>query len=175
MSTGFRQSFLNRYTALAFIAGAGLSAGVVAVAAQGMGMGAFHHGMMMGSPADMSAHADHLLKHLYAEIDATDAQKAQIDPLVKQALADLSSLHTQAQTAHTQLMQALTAPTVDRNALEAAREAHLQLAEQGSKRIVQLIGDVGDVLTPAQRQALATHLQQMHGMSAHPDAPTPPR
>jgi hypothetical protein len=28
---------------------------------------------------------------------------------------------------------------------------------------VQLLGDVGNVLTPAQRQALATHLQQMHG------------
>jgi Spy/CpxP family protein refolding chaperone len=174
MSTGFRQLFLNRYTALAFIAGAGLSAGLAAMAAQGMG--GFHHGMMMmGSPADISAHADHLLKHLYAEVDATDAQKAQIDPLVKQALADLSALHTQAQTAHTQFIQALTAPNVDRGSLEAAREAHLQLAEQASKRIVQLIGDVGDVLTPAQRQALASHLQQMHGMhgTAHPDAPSP--
>jgi hypothetical protein len=28
---------------------------------------------------------------------------------------------------------------------------------------VQLIADVGDVLTPAQRTALATHLKQMHG------------
>jgi Spy/CpxP family protein refolding chaperone len=175
MSTGFRQLFLNRYTALAFIAGAGLSAGAVALAAQGMGMGAFHHGMMMGSPADISAHADHLLKHLYAEVDATDAQKAQIDPLVKQALADLAPLHTQAQTAHTQFIQALTAPNVDRGSLEAAREAHLQLAEQASKRIVQLIGDVSDVLTPAQRQALATHLQQMHGASAHPDGASAPR
>jgi hypothetical protein len=41
--------------------------------------------------------------------------------------------------------------------------AHLQIADQASKRIVQLIGDVGNVLTPTQRQALATHLQQLHG------------
>jgi Spy/CpxP family protein refolding chaperone len=158
---------LNRYTALAFIAGAILSGGVAALAAQG-GMGAFHHGMMMGGSADLATHADHMLKHLYAEVDATDAQKAQIDPLVRQAVADLSALHAPAKTAHTQFLQALTAPTIDRNALEAAREAHLQLAEQASKRIVQLVGDVGEVLTPAQRQALATHLQQMHG-----SAPTP--
>jgi len=32
---------------------------------------------------------------------------------------------------------------------------------------VQLIGDVGDVLTPAQRNALATHLEQLHGMPNH--------
>src|SRR6476660_2850639 len=98
-------------------------------------MGVAHHGMMMsGSAADMSAHVDHVLKHLYAEIDATDAQKAQIDPLVKQAMSDLAPLHAQAQSAHTQFAQALTQPTVDRNALEAAREAHIQLAEQASKR-----------------------------------------
>jgi hypothetical protein len=31
---------------------------------------------------------------------------------------------------------------------------------------VQLIADVGSVLTPAQRQKVADHLQQMHGMHA---------
>jgi Spy/CpxP family protein refolding chaperone len=151
---------------LAFIAGAGLSAGVVALA-QGAGMGAFHHGMMLSgteSPADMSAHIDHVLKHLYVEIDATDAQKAQIDPLVRQAMNELMPLHAQAKSAHTQFFQALTRTTLDRNSLEAARTAHIQLADQASKRLVQLIGDVGSVLTPTQRQALANHLQKMHGM-----------
>lgn len=170
MSTPLRQSLLNRFTVLAFIAGAGLSGGVAALAAQSMG--AMHHAIALsGDPAEMAAHADHVLKHLYAEIDATDAQKAQIDPLVKQALADFSSLHTQMQSAHTQFMQALTQPQVDRNGLEAAREAHLQVADQGSRRLVQLIGDVGDVLTPAQRQGLAKHLQQMHHAGPQHDAP----
>ena len=164
MTTAARRLFLNRYTVLAFIAGAGLSAGVAALAQSG-GMAALHHGMMMpGNPAQMSAHVDHVLEHLYVEIEATDAQKAQIDPLVRQAMTDLMPLHTQAQSAHTQFLQALTQPTLDRNSLEAAREAHLQLAEQASKRFVQLIGDVGDVLTPAQRQALANHIQKLHGM-----------
>ena|SRR5690349_4058590 len=169
MTTAFRRLFLNRYTALAFIAGAGLSAGVAALAQTG-GMAAIHHGMMMsgsGNPADMAAHVDHVLKHLYVELNATDAQKAQIDPLVKQAMTDLMPLHAQAQSAHTQFLQALTQPTLDPNSLEAAREAHMQLAEQASKRFVQLIGDVGNVLTPAQRQALADHLQKLHGMPGH--------
>ena len=155
----------NRYTVAAFIAGAGLMAGIGAVA-QGAGMGAMHHGMMMNadaSPADISAHVDHMLKHFYVEIDATAAQQAQIGPLVQQAVTDLLPLRSQLQTGHTQFVTALTEATVDRNSLEAAREAHLQLADTASKRIVQLLGDVGSVLTPAQRQALASHLQQMHG------------
>jgi protein CpxP len=158
---------LNRYTVAAFIAGAGLVAGLGAVAqATGMGMGAMHHGMALSadaSPADVSAHVDHMLKHLYVEIDATAAQQAQIGPLVQQAVTDLLPLRSQLKTGHDQFVTALTQTTVDRNALETARASHLQLADQASKRIVQLLGDVGNVLTPAQRQALATHLQQMHG------------
>jgi hypothetical protein len=49
--------------------------------------------------------------------------------------------------------------------LEAARVTHLQLADQASKRFVQLIADVGDVLTPAQRTALAEHLKRLHGLT----------
>jgi protein CpxP len=157
MTTALSRLLLNRSTVLAFIAGAGLSAGVVALAAQGGGMAALHHGMAMSGD-----HVDHMLKHLYVEIDATDAQKAQIDPLVKQAMSDLSPLHARAQSAHTQFFEALT--SADRDSLEAAREAHIQLADQASKRIVQLIADVDGVLTPTQRQALATHLQKLHGM-----------
>ena len=159
---------LNRYTVIAFIAGVGLTAGIGAVAAQ-VAMGGMHHGMMMdasASPADVSAHVDHMLKHLYVEIDATPDQQAQIGPLVQQAVTDLLPLRSQLQAGHAQFVQALTQPTIDRNSLEAARTAHLQLADQASKRIVQLIADVGTVLTPTQRQALATHLQKMHGTAS---------
>ena len=154
-----RRSLFNRVTLVAFVAGAALSGGLAALAS---GSG-WHHGMMMDgthSAADVSAHVDHVLKHLYVEIDA---QKAQIAPLVKQAVNDLLPLHAQLQAAHSQAIEELTGTTVDRAALETARMAHLQLADQASKRMVQLIADVGDVLTPAQRNALATHLKEMHG------------
>jgi periplasmic protein CpxP/Spy len=158
-------SIFNRTTLIAFVAGTALAGGVGAVAS-GMGMGGWHHGMMMdgtASAADVAEHVDHVLKHLYVEIDATDAQKAQIGPLVKQAVNDLLPLHTQLQAAHEEAMKGLTQSTVDRSALEAARVAHLQLADQASKRFMQLVGDVGDVLTPTQRNALAAHLQKLHG------------
>ncbi|HEY2779238.1 MAG TPA: periplasmic heavy metal sensor [Steroidobacteraceae bacterium] len=162
-----RRSLFNRMTVIAFVAGAALAGSIAAVAgAEGIGACGWHHGMSgTHSVADMSAHVDHMLNHLYVEIDATEAQKAQITPLVKQAMTDLMPMHAQAQAAHTQAIQALTQTTVDRTALEAARVAHLQLADQASKRLVQLIADVDEVLTPAQRSALAAHLQKMHGKS----------
>jgi periplasmic protein CpxP/Spy len=158
-----RRSIFSRMTLIAFVAGAALAGSIVAMAATSMG-GSFHHGMMGGthSAADVSAHVDHMLKHLYAEIDATDAQKAQITPLVKQAVDDLLPMHTQLQAAHEQAIQALTQNTVDRPALETARVAHLQLADEASKRLTQLLADVDEVLTPNQRTALAAHLKEMH-------------
>jgi Spy/CpxP family protein refolding chaperone len=163
---------INRHTVIAFVAGAALAAAIGASAfGAAMGCG---HGMMMGgthSAADVSTHVDHMLKHLYVEIDATAAQKEQIDPLVKQAVSDLLPLHSQLQASHTQLVQALNQTPVDRAALESARAAHLQLADQASKRFVQLIADVGDVLTPTQRKALTDHLEKMHGMA--PQGTTP--
>lgn len=157
-------SIFNRFTWIAFAAGAVLAGGVSAVASA---MGGMHHGMMGGAhdAADMSAHVDHVLKHLYVEIDATEAQKAQIGPMVTQAVNDLIPLHAQLQAARDQATRGLTQATVDRNALEAARQAHLQFADQASKRFVQLIGDVGEVLTPTQRIALADHLKKLHEMS----------
>ncbi len=157
--------FFSRHTAVAFLAGAALAAGVGSLA-RSEGMSGWHQGMMDGthSATEVSAHVDHMLKHFYVEVDATDAQKAQIGPLVKQAVNDLMPLHSQFHSAHSHAMQALEQPTVDRAALEAARAEHLQLADEASKRIVQLLGDVGDVLTPAQRKALAEHLEHLRGM-----------
>jgi protein CpxP len=157
-----RRSIFSRMTLVAFVAGAALAGGIAAVAASGVG--GMHHGMMDGthSAADVSAHIDHVLKHLYVEIDATDAQKAQIAPLVNQAVTDLMPLRAQLQAAHEQAFQALMQNTADRAALEAARVAHLQLADQASKRLTQLLADVDDVLTAAQRAALADHLKRMH-------------
>ena len=160
--SGAARSLLTRYTLIAFAAGAALATGVVALAQNTAGM---HHGMMMGGgpgSADFSAHVQHGLQHLYVDLEATDAQKAQIDSLVKQAMSDLQPLHAQMQSPQSQITQALLQTPVDRAALETARAAHVQTADQLSRRFVQLIADVGDVLTPSQRKVFAAHVAQMH-------------
>jgi periplasmic protein CpxP/Spy len=164
-----RRSLFSRYTLIAFVAGAATTVGAVALAAA-TGMHHMMHSVMSADgkidPAAASAHVDHVLKHLYAEIDATDAQKAQIEPLAHQAMTDLLPLHSQLLAAHARMKQALEQPTMDRAALESGRAALLQAADEASRRLVQLVGDIGDVLTPEQRKKLADHLQQMHGGAA---------
>ncbi|HEY2676213.1 MAG TPA: periplasmic heavy metal sensor [Steroidobacteraceae bacterium] len=158
-----RRSIFSRTTLVAFFAGAALVGGIAAATAAGIGACGFHHGTSgLHSGADVSEHVDHMLKHMYVEIDASEAQKAQITPLVKQAVNDLLPMHAQLQAAHEQALRALTGETVDRTALEAARVAHLQLADQASKRLTQLLADVDEVLTPAQRTAVAARLKNMH-------------
>ena len=155
-------SIFNRQTVAAFLLGSTLVVGVGAFAVERhMGMGGQH------AAIDAGAHMDRMLKHLYVEVDATDAQKAKIEPLVKAAMADIKPLHQQVHQLHTQLIEQMSAAAIDRTALETTRANGLALADQASKRIVQLLADVGDTLTPAQRQKLAEHLSQMHGRHGH--------
>src|SRR5260370_8216435 len=138
-----RRLLFNRYTLVAFVAGAVLAAGVGASALSGMG--GCHHGMMMDgthSAAEVSAHVDHMLKHFYVEIDATDAQKAQIGPLVKQAVDDLMPLHAHLHTAHTHAMQTLTPTAIDPGSLEASRGEHLHLPDRPPSPMTQLLPDL---------------------------------
>lgn len=156
-------SLRKRAALFVLTAGVALAAGIGAVAHEaGMPIG-MHHGPMTAE--DITAHVDMFLQHVYTETSATDAQKAQIEPLVRQALADLLPMHEHAQDFHRQALQALSGDQVDRVALETLRAEHLQAADAASRRITQALADVADVLTPAQRKALAAHVATMHGLN----------
>jgi Spy/CpxP family protein refolding chaperone len=163
-NTGFAQTtrrrFFKRAAGIALLAGLAITAGVTAIA-HNVDNGGWHHGGTM-TAADINDHVDQMLARVYSEIDVTDAQKAKIDPLVKQAITDLTPLHDTAHAAHADLLALLNADTVDRAAIENVRAEHVRLADQASRRIAQLLGDVADVLTPAQRKALAAHIAQHH-------------
>lgn len=142
---------------LGFFGGVALAAGV-AVLATGGGISAMHPMMGQMSQADMATHVDKLCKHLYIEVDATDAQKARLDPIFKQAATDLIPLFQQLHAGHAQVANLLTAPTIDRGALEQARAAQIAVVDQISQRMTRMMEDSGDVLTQDQRQKLAAHL-----------------
>jgi Spy/CpxP family protein refolding chaperone len=63
------------------------------------------------------------------------------------------------------MLALLTADTIDRAALEHARVAQLNVLDQASKELVQLLADTAVVLTPAQRKALADKLAAHLGAS----------
>ena len=114
-------------------------------------------------PADLDRHLDRMLKHLYVEIDATEAQKHELEPIVKQATKDLLPLREQLHAGRREALELLSQERVDAAALEALRARHIALADEGSRRLTRAVADIADVLTPAQRKQLAAHIARHHG------------
>ena len=160
-----RRRFFKRAAIATAIAG--LTAGIGFKAfAQGSGPWHGPHGGFWGAsldPATMDERLDRVLKHLYVEIDATEAQKQQLAPIVKAAAHDLLPMRTQFHDGRRHAVDLLSRESVDRAALEALRANQLRLAEQASIRFTQALADIADVLTPAQRKQLAERIGRWHG------------
>jgi periplasmic protein CpxP/Spy len=135
--------------------------------AAGVGFKAFAHRRWHGhgpiDPADLEKHLDRMLKHFYVEIDATEEQKQRLEPIVKQAAKDLLPMREQLHASRREAIELLTRERVDPAALEAMRAKKIGLADEASRRLTRAIGEVADVLTPAQRKELAAHLARRHG------------
>lgn len=152
----------TRTAILAFVAGAVTATGLGALAASETVV-SLHHGMHAGmTQAGMQAHIDGALAHIYRVTQATDAQKVVIEPIVRQAFTDMWPVHAQFAGAHQQLLTLLSQSTIDRAAIETLRVQEMQQVDQTSKRFLQMVADVGDALTPAQRQQLAERIKQLH-------------
>jgi periplasmic protein CpxP/Spy len=139
----------------------------------GIGLGALARGRGEGrgpiDPARMEEHLDRMLKHMYVEIDATDAQKQKIDPIVKQAAKDLQPLRAQVREARREGMKLLSADTIDRGAIERLRVQQIAAADGASKRFTQALTDVAEVLTPEQRKTLAARFAHHRGRGRGPE------
>ena len=152
----------------------GLTGGLLTAAfAQGygwhpgfMGGGGWHHGFMGGwrhagfmggplSPAQIDERIDRMTKHMAIELDATPEQQAKVAAVAKSAVHDLLPLREKAHAARGRAVALLTAPTVDRDAIERLRAEQVGLAETASKRIAQALADASDALTPDQRRKIA--------------------
>ncbi|HET9854697.1 MAG TPA: periplasmic heavy metal sensor [Methylomirabilota bacterium] len=162
-----RRRFFRRAAITAVLAIVATATGIgVTALAHGHGGGGWHRGGFMGAhldPARLDEHLDRMLKHLYVEVDATDAQKLQLAPIVKAAARDLLPMRDRMRDARQQAVALLSQPTIDRGALKALRANQLQMAEQASRRFTQALADVADVLTPEQRKQLAERAGRWHG------------
>jgi periplasmic protein CpxP/Spy len=147
----------------------GLAAGVGAkVFAQG-GPGFGHHCGMHRMHADgdffdqspdaMQQRVEGFVKWSLADVKATDAQQKQIASILAAAAADMKPLRDQHKANRDAIGKALTAPTVDRTALEALRAKELELAEAASKRFTLAVADAADVLSPDQRAKLLERME----------------
>lgn len=99
---------------------------------------------------------------LLNDVQATDAQRKQIREITDKARADLRVLHEKARDQHESAMAIWTAPKIDAAEAEKQRQQMLAQHDQVSKRMMQAMLDVGQVLTPEQRAKAAALIKQRH-------------
>jgi Spy/CpxP family protein refolding chaperone len=137
-----------------------LTVGAIATAGQ-FGFG--HH----GDPERMREHVDFVVERMLRAVDASEEQAEQIQGIADAALVDLDDFHTTGRAIHEQFAALLTAERIDREELEALRQEQLASIDAASGRIVQALADVSEVLTPAQRTALAQHIEERRARRHH--------
>jgi len=113
-----------------------------------------HHGMWSmqdGIPVQMIENrADHLL----SKVSATPDQQAKVHAIIEAASKDIEPLRAGMQGTHTQLADLLTAPQIDRAAIEHLRTDRLGAMDQMTQRVSKAVEDAAEVLTPEQRAQL---------------------
>ena len=103
------------------------------------------------------------VNHLLDQVNATPEQRQTINQVKDDALAKLQQKRQQHVNEHAQWMSALTADTVDVNALNAAADQKAQeMASTAKEIIIPALVKVHDTLTPAQRQQLAEMVKSHH-------------
>jgi periplasmic protein CpxP/Spy len=100
------------------------------------------------------------VEHMLDGLNATDAQRSQIQQIFKAAADDMKGQREQRRALHERGLQVFAAPNVDAAAAESVRQQMLQMHDQASKRRMQAMLDASKVLTPEQRAKLAERMKQ---------------
>ena len=104
-------------------------------------------------------HTEWLVDRMMDDIKASDEQKSKAKAIVKSAASDVQVLVAQHRDSHDILLDIVKAPTLDRGELETLRARTVTGMEESSMRLTTAFGDLLEVLTPEQRQALAARFE----------------
>jgi len=108
--------------------------------------------MEQGVPVDRIEHrADHMLK----QVNATPDQQAKIHTIIEAAAKDIDPIRKSMSGTRAQMRSLLSAPQIDRAAIETLRAQRIAGMDQISQRMTKSLADAADVLTPDQRLKLA--------------------
>jgi protein CpxP len=117
---------------------------------------------MAQSPEDMKDHMSRKVEWIMDELDASAAQRKQVDAIVGTRAPEFYALMQQGRTVRGALKDALLADQLDTAKVEKARADLDALADRASDLGVDTLLQVAEVLTPAQRKQVAEHLANMH-------------
>jgi Spy/CpxP family protein refolding chaperone len=160
-----------------FWLGGGALAGLAGLAAVAPRVWAFHgmagHGFgahghhafgaqILNDPEAAKRHADLAVEWMLRGVNASDEQMQQAKRVAERLVDGLGPLAAQHREHHAAIVRELAKAQIDRPALEQLRRQELALADQASRLLVDSFADLGDVLTPQQRQELIDFARRMH-------------
>lgn len=143
-------------TVVVALAGAAVVVPLVAMAVPG---GPDMMGCRHGAPF-----AGRMLDRMLDDVSATEAQRTQIKQIAEIAQADLKAQAEAGRALRDKGLALMAAPTLDAVAAESLRQQMMAQHDQASRRMLQVMLDIGRVLTPEQRAKLAEHVKQHRGM-----------
>ena len=137
-----------------------------AAAARAWSVHHFHpHGGWMTSQAIPVDLVEQRVDHMLRSVDVTPDQQAKLHAIIEAAVKDLDPIRKDLAGTRVEMTSLLSAPQIDRAAVEKLRGERVAEMDQASKRMTQALLDAADVLTPDQRKKLAdtaAQWQQRH-------------
>ena len=111
-------------------------------------------------PEERARRLEWRIGRLVQDLGGTAEQKSRLVAIAGAAMADLRPLRDQARQARLRGLELLSAPVIDKAALEQARLAQMHAADARSRRMTQAWADAAEVLTPPQRVQAAARLKE---------------
>jgi periplasmic protein CpxP/Spy len=103
----------------------------------------------------------HLVAHALDAVGATAAQEAKAHDIIAAKFAEVAPESKQREAMRKQAVELLSAPTIDRAAVEKLRAEAVANFDAKSKAIVSGLLDIADVLTPPQRAQLSAQIEEI--------------
>ncbi|MEZ5780834.1 MAG: periplasmic heavy metal sensor [Rhizobiaceae bacterium] len=131
--------------------------GAVVAVAQG-GPGGWKSGM-----GHMGARfAEHRVESMLEDIDASADQETKIWAIIDKTRSELRPVGREFRDTREQVVALLSAPTIDREAVEKLRSERIAAIDEASKKAVSAIVEAAEVLTPEQRTKLVAEMKERH-------------
>ena len=121
-----------------------------------------HHRHHVQSAAEAKEHVEHMSEWVLDRVDATDDQQTRVTTILNNSVDQMWDMRNQHRDNRDQLVEVLSQPTIDRQALENIQREELRLADAASSQFLRAVADVADVLTVEQRREMLEHFEKHH-------------